>query len=69
MQKSQSAKLVFCYPHLVCVNINGTSVHNDKLGNPDKIKVFGIRQTNITKKNTGMPFVGVTMGGISVMNI
>ena len=26
----------------------GTGVHNDKLGNPHEIKVFGIRQTNIT---------------------
>ena len=26
----------------------GTSVHNDKLGNPHKIRVFGIKQTNIT---------------------
>ena len=26
----------------------GASVHNDKCGNPHKIKVFGIKQTNIT---------------------
>ena len=45
---------------------HATSVHNDKLGNPDKIKVFGIRQTNITMKNTGTPFIEVTMGGVSV---
>jgi hypothetical protein len=25
----------------------GANVHNDKLGNPNKIKVFGLRKTDI----------------------
>ena len=38
---------VFRYEHLR-VTRSGTSVHNDKLGNPHKIKAFGCRQTDIT---------------------
>ena len=32
--------------------VYGASVHNDKLRNPYKIKIFDIRQTNITVERT-----------------